>query len=127
MKTVQAVKWYRAAEAKKGRTIHLSGHARLGGSFAKCGKTLGRVVASYDLGFWNSCAACAIEQNKEIEREKKRAEMEAKAPAMAAESCEFCDIDGMGNHAMRCTKLLEARIDYLESRIAVLTSGQAIG
>ena len=84
MTTKTTVKWYTAKEAKRARVAHLAGHFRLGPTFSKCGKLLGKLVPGYDRGFFNSCAACAIEQNKEIEREKKRFAMEAAAPAAPA-------------------------------------------
>ena len=73
--------WYLAAESKKGRTIHLPVHFRLGASFSKCGKTLGRKITGISVAAYNPCVACALEKNKELDRERKRAQMEQTTPS----------------------------------------------
>jgi len=72
-------RWFFSTESKKHRVIHLAGHARLGAQFAKCGKTLGREIAAASAPHWDACGACERELNNEIERARKKVQMEASA------------------------------------------------
>lgn len=111
------VEWYQAKEAKRGRVAHRAGHWRLGDKFSPCGKTLGRAIPKYDRGFWDTCAACEIE----VEKNRKRAEIAKKAeenPDYARELATTVSV--MENKP-------EPNTPELDRMAAVRPSSQAIG